>query len=88
MWLRWLPLSLHKIIDGFIKQLLGSRFQMMSQGKKITPLPAQNGGSIGLSTILEADVRHIASIARDNFEKYAIASSFDISCYENIYYLL
>lgn len=69
VWLRWLPLSLHKIIDGFIKQLLGnSRFVMSSQGRKTAPLPTQNGG-IGLSAILEADSRHIASIARDNFEK-------------------
>ncbi|KAL0910471.1 hypothetical protein M5K25_021456 [Dendrobium thyrsiflorum] len=81
-WLRWLPLSLHKIIDGIIKQLLGnSRFAMISKGEKIAPFPARNGESIGLSSILEADARHIASIARENFEKegllLVVASGWD-----------
>ncbi|PKA64311.1 hypothetical protein AXF42_Ash009532 [Apostasia shenzhenica] len=81
-WLRWLPLSIHKVVDSIINQLLGkSRFYMTAQGKKMGPFPAQNGGNIGLSSILEADARHIASMARENFEKegplLVVASGWD-----------
>lgn len=65
-WLRWLPLSFHKIVDGIIQRLLGNSKLALTLGKRMV---AQNGGSIGLSSILEADARHIASIARGNFEK-------------------
>lgn len=82
VWLRWLPLSLHKIIDGLIKQLLeNSRIAMLSKGGKIASFPYQNGRNIGLSSILEADAKHIASIARENFEKegllLVVASGWD-----------
>ncbi|KAG0459633.1 hypothetical protein HPP92_022761 [Vanilla planifolia] len=81
-WLKWLPLSLHKVLDNLINQLLGqSRFAMKSQAKKFIPFPTQNGGIIGLSSIVEADAKHIASIAQDNFEKegplLVIASGWD-----------
>ncbi|KAK8957429.1 hypothetical protein KSP39_PZI001581 [Platanthera zijinensis] len=80
-WLRWLPLSIHKIVEGIIQQLLGnSRFAVKLE-KRMTPLPAQNYGSIGLSSILEADAKHIASIARENFDKegllLVVASGWD-----------
>ncbi|ONK77592.1 uncharacterized protein A4U43_C02F8230 [Asparagus officinalis] len=69
-WLRWLPVSLHKIIDCVIKQVFGgSKFGAVLQGKRFVPSPTQNGGNVGLSSVLEADARQIAFSARENFEK-------------------
>ena len=69
-WLRWLPVSLHKILYSVMKQVFGeSKFGAVLQGKKFVPFPMQNGGSVGLASVLEADARQIASVARENFEK-------------------
>lgn len=42
---------------------------MSLQGRKLVAFPVQNGGHVGLSSILEADAKKIASIARETFEK-------------------
>lgn len=80
-WLRWLPLYCHKIVEGIIQQLLGNSRFAVQLGKRMPPLPAQNYGCIGLSSILEADAKHIASIARDKFDKegllLVVASGWD-----------
>lgn len=34
-------------------------------------LPSENGGSVGLSTVLEADVKQIVNMVRETFEKYS-----------------
>lgn len=69
-WLRWLPVSFHKILDSAIRQIFGSsRFAMMLQGKKLVSFPTQNGWNVGLSSVLEADARKIAAMARETFEK-------------------
>lgn len=36
------------------------------------PLPSENGGGVGLSTVLEADVKNIVNLARETYEKYSI----------------
>lgn len=33
------------------------------------PISSENGGSAGLSCILEADLKHIVSMARETYEK-------------------
>ncbi|GKV38895.1 hypothetical protein SLEP1_g46749 [Rubroshorea leprosula] len=66
-WLHWLPVSLHKKIDYLLRQLLECpRFQMTVTEKKVTPFSAER---TGLSNVLEADAKQIASMARDTFEK-------------------
>ncbi|KAJ6906704.1 hypothetical protein NC652_024195 [Populus alba x Populus x berolinensis] len=58
-WLRWLPVSLHKILYSIIMRIYSySRF-IVSRGKKLAPLPLENRGSVGLSSILEADSKQI-----------------------------
>ncbi|XP_078157290.1 fission ELM1-like protein (DUF1022) [Carex rostrata] len=69
-WLHWLPLSLHKIVYHILQQLLGrSRVGLVLQGKRVVPSTFHASGSIGLSSILEADSRKIASLARETFDK-------------------
>ncbi|XP_010912327.1 mitochondrial fission protein ELM1 [Elaeis guineensis] len=69
-WLRWLPVSFHKMLDSVIRQIFGNtRFVMTLQGKKLVPFAAQNGGNVGLSAVLEADPKKIAAMARESFEK-------------------
>uniref|UniRef100_A0A5B6YMM8 Mitochondrial fission protein ELM1 n=1 Tax=Davidia involucrata TaxID=16924 RepID=A0A5B6YMM8_DAVIN len=66
-WLHWLPVSLHKKLDHVIRRICGdSRFQITVKGKKLTPLSVEK---TGLSDILEADAREIATVARETFEK-------------------
>lgn len=66
----WLPVSLHKVLDNIIRQMLGnSRFAMSLRGRKLAPFPVPNGGYTGLASILEADAKKIASMARETFEK-------------------
>ncbi|GLT90026.1 hypothetical protein SLE2022_079790 [Rubroshorea leprosula] len=66
-WLHWLPVSLHKKIDYLLRQFLECpRFQMTVKEKKVTPFSAER---TGLSNVLEADAKQIASMARDTFEK-------------------
>eukprot|EP00268_Persea_americana_P036040 TRINITY_DN3552_c1_g1_i1.p1 TRINITY_DN3552_c1_g1~~TRINITY_DN3552_c1_g1_i1.p1 ORF type:complete len:426 (-),score=59.71 TRINITY_DN3552_c1_g1_i1:301-1578(-) len=69
-WLRWLPVSLHKRLDYIIRRLFGdSHSPTTPRGNKLFPLPAENWGSAGLSSILEADAKQIATMARETFEK-------------------
>ncbi|XP_052184586.1 mitochondrial fission protein ELM1 [Diospyros lotus] len=69
-WFLWLPVSLHRKLDYIIRQIYGySQILLPGGRKKLVPLPTQNGGNIGLSSILEADVKKIVTMARETFEK-------------------
>ncbi|KAG2299965.1 hypothetical protein Bca52824_036437 [Brassica carinata] len=67
-WLHWLPVGLHKKLDFILRHIyLYSRLMLGSrQSKYIASVPSEN---VGLSSILEADVKSIVSMARDTFEK-------------------
>ena len=70
-WFRWLPVSLHKKLDYAIKRIFGeSKLFMLLQGKKVLPLPLKNGRISGLSSVLEADAKQIAMMAKQTFDKY------------------
>ncbi|GFZ20221.1 fission ELM1-like protein [Actinidia rufa] len=69
-WLLWLPVSLHKKLDYIIRQIYGySRILLSGRGNKIDSLPSVNGGNMGLSSVLEADVKEIVAMAHETFEK-------------------
>ncbi|KAI8524361.1 hypothetical protein RHMOL_Rhmol13G0144800 [Rhododendron molle] len=69
-WLHWLPVSLHKKLDYIIRQIYGySRILLAGRGNKLHSLPFENGGSVGLSSVLEADVKKIVTMAHETFEK-------------------
>ncbi|GMP88395.1 hypothetical protein CsSME_00040402 [Camellia sinensis var. sinensis] len=69
-WLHWLPVSLHKKLDYIIRQIYGySRISLAGRGKKLVSRPIENGGSVGLSSVLEADVKKIVTMAHETFEK-------------------
>lgn len=71
-WLHWLPVSLHKKLDYVMRLIFGySRVLLTSRGEKLVPLPLENG-SAGLSSVLEANVNQIVTMARDTYEKYAL----------------
>ncbi|XP_022935405.1 mitochondrial fission protein ELM1-like isoform X1 [Cucurbita moschata] len=53
-WLHWLPVSVHKKLDIFIRQIFGM------------PLLTKKSG---LSHVLEADAKQIAKVARETFDK-------------------
>ncbi|XWS59449.1 hypothetical protein CRYUN_Cryun08bG0122800 [Craigia yunnanensis] len=63
-WFRWLPVSLHKKSGQYLKANLQncsySRFQMEARGNKVVPFSVEKP---------EADVKQIAMMARDTFEK-------------------
>ncbi|KAI9081301.1 hypothetical protein K1719_036722 [Acacia pycnantha] len=63
-WLNWLPVSIHKKSDYFMRQLYGnSRFQISNKPSFF------HAKKIGLSNILEADAPQIARMARETFKK-------------------
>ncbi|KAG2274481.1 hypothetical protein Bca4012_045543 [Brassica carinata] len=67
-WLHWLPVGFHKKLDFILRHLyLYSRLMLGSKHSKY--IASENGGSVGLSSILEADVNSIVSMARDTYEK-------------------
>ncbi|KAG8070917.1 hypothetical protein GUJ93_ZPchr0006g43050 [Zizania palustris] len=67
-WLHFLPISLHKLIDQVLRQFFrNTRFELVIQGRK--PYRVPNGGSVGLSSVLEADTKKIVAVARDTFDK-------------------
>lgn len=66
-WLHWLPVSFHKRLYYIISQIYG--LLLRRRARKLGTLPMENGGSVGLSSILEADVRSIVRMARETFEK-------------------
>ncbi|KAL5575919.1 hypothetical protein UlMin_017618 [Ulmus minor] len=69
-WLHWLPVSVHKKLYNIIRQIHGySKLFLKSRGHKIASLPSENGSSVGLSSILEADVKQIVNMARETYEK-------------------
>ncbi|KAL9688897.1 hypothetical protein QQ045_033323 [Rhodiola kirilowii] len=70
-WFLWLPVSLHKFLDCILTQLGGySRRVLTNQGRRLVPsFPMGNGGGVGLSTILEANVKRIVTMAHDTYEK-------------------
>ncbi|KAL4182580.1 hypothetical protein AMTRI_Chr11g150820 [Amborella trichopoda] len=69
-WLSWLPVSMHKKLYLILRQICGnSAFLSSYSGKKLFPLPAENGGVAGLPSVLEADAKQIAMMACDTFEK-------------------
>lgn len=65
-WLHWLPVSLHKNLDYIIRQIC---IILKYRGQRGLPLPAENGGSVGLKGVLEADVHQIVTMAHQTFEK-------------------
>lgn len=69
-WLHWLPVSLHKMLEHFLRHFYGySRHLLTAPGKKLTSLPTENGFRAGLSSVLEVDVKQIVTMARETFEK-------------------
>ncbi|KAF4371070.1 hypothetical protein G4B88_002999 [Cannabis sativa] len=66
-WLHWLPVSLHKKLYYILQQI--SKFILKSKGHRVMTLPSENGGRMGLSSILEADVKQIVNMARETSEK-------------------
>lgn len=69
-WLHWLPVSIHKKLYFIISQILGcSKFLISGRGRRVAHLPAGNGAGMGLSSVLEADVKNIVKMARETFEK-------------------
>lgn len=71
-WLHWLPVSLHKKLDYIIRQLL----LLAVRQRKLMPVPMENGGSVGLSSVLEADVKQIVTMASETYEKYVFSYSY------------
>ncbi|XP_062082529.1 mitochondrial fission protein ELM1 [Humulus lupulus] len=98
-WLHWLPVSLHKKLYYILQRIYGySKFMLKSKGHRVMTLPSENGGSVGLSSILEADVKQIVNMARETSEKdgpllvvasgrdtIAIASSIKRLASENVF---
>ncbi|KAG9459026.1 hypothetical protein H6P81_003534 [Aristolochia fimbriata] len=81
-WLLWLPVSLHKRVDYIIKRVFGHpRHQMTIGGQKLASFPAENGGTVGLSSVLEPDAKQIATLAHETFDKegplLVVASGWD-----------
>lgn len=69
-WLHWLPVSIHKKLYFIISRIYGySTYFISRRGRKLAHLPAGNGVGVGLSSVLEADVKSIVKMAKDTFEK-------------------
>ncbi|KAM7496952.1 hypothetical protein LguiA_021366 [Lonicera macranthoides] len=69
-WLHWLPVSLHKKLYYIIRQIYAySQVLLTRRGKKIVSIRNENGVSAGVSSVLEADVKNIVTMARETFEK-------------------
>lgn len=70
-WLHWLPVGFHKKLDFILRHIyLYSRLMLGSkQSKYISSVPSENGGNVGLASILEADVKGIVNLARQTYEK-------------------
>ncbi|XP_023528244.1 mitochondrial fission protein ELM1-like isoform X1 [Cucurbita pepo subsp. pepo] len=64
-WLHWLPVSVHKKLDIFIRQIFGDS-SIKVEGKNGMPLLTKKSG---LSHVLEADAKQIAKVARETFDK-------------------
>lgn len=67
-WLYWLPITLHKKLDYLFRLI---RIYSRRRGEKLVPLPSENGsGSVGLASVLEADIKQIVTMAHQTYEKY------------------
>lgn len=66
-WLHWLPVSFHKKLYYIISQIYG--ILISRRGRKTGHLLAKNGAGVGLSSVLEADVKNIVKMAKETFEK-------------------
>ncbi|KAF2560756.1 hypothetical protein F2Q70_00014622, partial [Brassica cretica] len=67
-WLHWLPVGFHKYLDFILRHLyLYSRLMLRSKQTKY--ISSENSGNVGLSSILEADVNKIVTMARETYEK-------------------
>ncbi|VFQ71434.1 unnamed protein product [Cuscuta campestris] len=68
-WLIWLPVSLHKRIYYIVNLIFGySHFLLGARGNKLISFSHENG-TVGLSSILEADVKNIVNLARESFDR-------------------
>ncbi|GMP84289.1 hypothetical protein CsSME_00037872 [Camellia sinensis var. sinensis] len=83
-WLQWLPVSVHKKLDYAIKRICGDSQFRTIKANKVMSLPAEkNGsaGSAGLSHVLEAAAKQIATMAHETFKKdgplLVVASGWD-----------
>uniref|UniRef100_A0A7N0U736 Mitochondrial fission protein ELM1 n=1 Tax=Kalanchoe fedtschenkoi TaxID=63787 RepID=A0A7N0U736_KALFE len=70
-WFLWLPVSLHKVLDYILTQIGGySRRVLTNRGRRLVPSSLmENSGGVGLSTILEANVKRIVTMAHETYEK-------------------
>ncbi|KNA08058.1 hypothetical protein SOVF_166120 [Spinacia oleracea] len=69
-WLHWLPVSLHKKLDYIVSQICVYSHVLFTSGeKKIASMHSTNSSSVGLLSVLEADVKQIISMAHKTFEK-------------------
>lgn len=74
-WFHWLPVSLHKKLDYIFRQIYVYSHLLFASGeKKIASLPSSNcsSSSVGISSVLEADVKHIVGMAHKTFDKYIL----------------
>jgi hypothetical protein len=87
-WLHWLPVGFHKKLDFILRHIyLYSRLMLGSkQSKYISSVPSENGGNVGLASILEADVKGIVNLARQTYEKYVIFLKFLCGAYSFKHY--
>ncbi|KAI4373602.1 hypothetical protein MLD38_011712 [Melastoma candidum] len=69
-WLHWLPVSIHKKLEFILRHLyVYTRLLLKSRGSNEGYVPLENGNGVGLSTVLEADVKKIVNMARETYEK-------------------
>ncbi|XP_058209833.1 mitochondrial fission protein ELM1-like isoform X3 [Rhododendron vialii] len=80
-WLHWLPISLHKKVDYVIKRIHGNLRLPSIKSTRVISLPAEKKDNKGVSDILEADAKQIATMACETFEKdgplLVVASGWD-----------
>ncbi|KAJ4845137.1 serine/threonine protein kinase [Turnera subulata] len=67
-WLHFLPVSLHKTLYYVVRRLYGYSRCIVGKGRSKFE-PSENGGGVGLSSVLEADLKQIVNMARDTYEK-------------------
>ncbi|KAM0861263.1 hypothetical protein ACQ4PT_046003 [Festuca glaucescens] len=73
-WLHFLPISLHKVVDQVLRNILSNMaLATLFQGKLLAPYYVSNVQSFGLSSVLEADTHKIVTLVRDTFEKEGLA---------------
>lgn len=79
-WLHWLPVSVHQQIYYILRRICGtSRFGVVLGGRRLSPIPYDTSISAGLASVLDADAKRIATMARETFEKYVSAISMNVT---------